>query len=197
MRFDQCAGHCIVSNFWLHGDSHSQILTSTETPSAPTLARSNLIRLSSWLTVMTSLTCCISIVASPPCGSSSFPACRGYVYTAYTSLACVAFATILHFQTLAVCQATTWLVVTRPATGHPSSLLSPAIHQSNFAILAICPHTTILETQLNPFVRDWASEPPWSNNAWQCRWSVLFRATQNMQSRNQSVYSEICHCMLL
>jgi len=31
----------------------------------------------SWLTVMTSLTCCISIVVSPPYGSSSFPAYRG------------------------------------------------------------------------------------------------------------------------
>jgi len=47
MRFDQYAGHCIVSNFRLHRDSHSQILTATKTPSAPTLARSNLIRLSS------------------------------------------------------------------------------------------------------------------------------------------------------
>jgi len=26
MQFDQYAGHCIVSNFWLHRDSHSQIL---------------------------------------------------------------------------------------------------------------------------------------------------------------------------
>ena len=32
----------------------------------------------SWLTVMNSLTCCMSIVASPPCGSSSFPAYRGW-----------------------------------------------------------------------------------------------------------------------
>jgi len=47
MRFDQYAGHCIVSNFELHRDSHSQILTATETPSAPTSARFNLIRLSS------------------------------------------------------------------------------------------------------------------------------------------------------
>jgi len=29
MRFDQYAGHCIVSNFWLHCDSHSQILGKT------------------------------------------------------------------------------------------------------------------------------------------------------------------------
>jgi len=64
-----------------------------------------------------------------------------YIYTAYTSLACVAFATILHFQTLATCQATICLVVTRPAAGHPSSVLSRASHQSNFEILAICPHT--------------------------------------------------------
>jgi len=42
MRFDQYAGHCIVSNFRLHRDSHAQILTAKETPSAPTLARSNL-----------------------------------------------------------------------------------------------------------------------------------------------------------
>jgi len=78
MRFDQYAGQCIVSNVRLHRDSHSQILTATETSSALTLARSNLIRLSSldW-TFMASLTCCISIVVSPPCGSSSFPACRG------------------------------------------------------------------------------------------------------------------------
>ena len=59
----------------------------------------------------------------------------------FASLACVAVATILHFQTLATCQTTTWLVVTRPAAGHPSSVLSRAFHQSNFAILAICPHT--------------------------------------------------------
>ena len=45
MRFDQYVGHCIVSNFRLHLDSHSQISTATEPPSAPTLARSNLIRL--------------------------------------------------------------------------------------------------------------------------------------------------------
>ena len=47
MRFDQCVGLCIVSNFWLDSDSHLQIPTATdlETPSAPTLARSNLIRL--------------------------------------------------------------------------------------------------------------------------------------------------------
>jgi len=31
----------------------------------------------SWLTVMISLTCCISIVVSPTCGSSSFPAYHG------------------------------------------------------------------------------------------------------------------------
>jgi len=121
---------------------------------------------------MTSFTCCISIVVSPPCESSSFPAycgsvlvklCRpvfylwssfashthdicyfqnsdsqlSYMYTAYTSLACVAVAIILHFQTLATCQATT----TRLAAGHPSSVLSQAFHQSNFAILAISPHT--------------------------------------------------------
>jgi len=63
-----------------------------------------------------------------------------YIYTAYTSLACVAFATILQFHTLATCQATTWLVETRPAAGHPLSVLLQAFHQSNFAILAICPH---------------------------------------------------------
>ena len=34
-----------------------------------------------------------------------------------------------------------WLVVTRPAAGHPSSVLSRAFYQSNFAILVICPHT--------------------------------------------------------
>ena len=54
MRFDQYADHCIVSKFRLHCDSHLQILTAKETPLAPTLARSNLIRLSclnwpSWL----------------------------------------------------------------------------------------------------------------------------------------------------
>ena len=47
MRFDKYAGCCIVSNFQLHRDSHSQIPTATDTPSAPTLARSNLIRLPS------------------------------------------------------------------------------------------------------------------------------------------------------
>jgi len=31
-------------------------------------------------------------------------------------------------------------VVTRPVAGYPSSVLSQAFHQSNFAILAICPH---------------------------------------------------------
>jgi len=48
----------------------------------------------------------------------------------------VAFATILHIQTLTTRQATTWLVVTRLAAGHPSSVLSQAFHQSNFASLA-------------------------------------------------------------
>jgi len=47
MQFDQYAGHCIVSNFRLHRDSHTQILTATETPFAPTLARSKLFHLSS------------------------------------------------------------------------------------------------------------------------------------------------------
>ena len=32
-------------------------------------------------------------------------------------------------------------LVTKPAAGHPSSVWSRAFHQSNFAILAICPHT--------------------------------------------------------
>ena len=41
----------------------------------------------------------------------------------------------------ATCQATTRLVVTRQAARHPSSVLSRAFYQSNFAILAICPHT--------------------------------------------------------
>jgi len=43
MWFDQYAGHCIVSNFRLLRDWLSQITTAAETPSAPTLARSNLI----------------------------------------------------------------------------------------------------------------------------------------------------------
>jgi len=38
----------------------------------------------------------------------------------------VAFATTLHFQILATCQATTWLVVTTLVAGHPSSVLSQA-----------------------------------------------------------------------
>jgi len=46
-QFDQYAGHCIVSNFQLHCDSHSQIPTVAETLSAPALARTNLIRLQS------------------------------------------------------------------------------------------------------------------------------------------------------
>jgi len=46
MRFDQYASHCIVSNFPLHRDSHSQISTATEIPSTSTLSGCNLIRLS-------------------------------------------------------------------------------------------------------------------------------------------------------
>jgi len=46
-------------------------------------------------------------------------------------------STTLHFQIPATCQATTWLVVTPPVACHPSSVLSQAFHQSNFAILAI------------------------------------------------------------
>jgi len=42
IRFDQYDDHCIVLNFRFHHDSHSQILTATETSSAPTLTRSNL-----------------------------------------------------------------------------------------------------------------------------------------------------------
>jgi len=38
------------------------------------------------------------------------------------------------FKILATCQATTWLVVTRPAAGHPSSVFLQAFHESNFAI---------------------------------------------------------------
>jgi len=53
----------------------------------------------------------------------------------------VAFATILHFQFLATWQVITWLVVTRTVAGHPLSVLLQALHQSNIAILAICPHT--------------------------------------------------------
>jgi len=58
----------------------------------------------------------------------------------------VAFATILHIQTLATCQATNWLVVTRPAAVRPSSILSQAFHQSNFAILATYMNKTICGT---------------------------------------------------
>jgi len=47
MRFDHYAGHFIVSNFRLHCDSDSQIPIVAETPSALTLARSNLTCLSS------------------------------------------------------------------------------------------------------------------------------------------------------
>jgi len=47
MWFDQYVGHCIISNFRLHRDSHWQIPTVAETASAQTLARSNLIRLPS------------------------------------------------------------------------------------------------------------------------------------------------------
>jgi len=63
-----------------------------------------------------------------------------YIYTAYTWLACVAFATILHFQTLVTCQASTWLVVTRLAADHPSSVLSQAFHQSSYSRW-LCPLT--------------------------------------------------------
>jgi len=56
MRFDQYAGHCIVSNFWHPRNSLLQIPTAAETPSVLTLARSTLIRLPtldcpSWLIV--------------------------------------------------------------------------------------------------------------------------------------------------
>ena len=54
-----------------------------------------------------------------------------YIYTAYTSLACV--ATILHFQTLATCQATTWLVGTK--TGCWSSFVS---FVANFSSVQFC-----------------------------------------------------------
>jgi len=176
MRFDQYAGHCIVSNFRLHRDSYSQILTATENSSAPTSARSILIRLSSldwpsWLLLPAASALSCHLLADHPVSlhivdqhwwklchpvvylwssffSHTHDTCYfqnsgsqlSYIYTAYTSLACVAFATILHFQTLATCQATTWLVVTKPAAGHPSSVLSRAFHQSKFAIVAICPH---------------------------------------------------------
>jgi len=45
--FDHYAGHLIVSNFRFHSDSHSQIPTVAGTPSTPTLARFNSIRLPS------------------------------------------------------------------------------------------------------------------------------------------------------
>jgi len=122
---------------------------------------------------MTSLICCISIVVSPPSGSSSFPAYRGSAlmktmpssllplvfshprrllllklgFSTKLHLHCLHFPRVcglchhLHLQSLATCQATTWLVEIRPAAGHPSPVLSQAFHDSNFAILAICPHT--------------------------------------------------------
>jgi len=57
MQFDQYTGHCIVSNFRLHRDSHVQISTATEAPPTPTLVRFNLIRLAfldwpSWLLLL-------------------------------------------------------------------------------------------------------------------------------------------------
>ena len=52
----------------------------------------------SWLTVITSLTCCISLVASSPCGSSRFPAYRGLalVKTVPSSLLPVVFVCFPH-----------------------------------------------------------------------------------------------------
>jgi len=62
------------------------------------------------------------------------------MHTLYSRL--MAFATALHFQILATCQATTWLVVTRPIAGElfVSFIANLSFHQSNFAILAMCPH---------------------------------------------------------
>ena len=63
---------------------------------------------------------------------------------AYSSLVFVAFTTTLHLQILATCQATRRPVVASKETGCWSSLLSfvgSFFHQSNFAILAIFPHT--------------------------------------------------------
>ena len=63
------------------------------------------------------------------------------MHTLYSRL--MAFATTLHFQILATCQATTWLVVTRPVAGElfVSFVANLSFDQSNFAILAMCPHT--------------------------------------------------------
>jgi len=92
----------------------------------------------------------------------------------------VAFATTFHFQILATCQATTWLVITRVLAGHPSSGLSQAFCWSNFAILAICPHfslvvsfdldlklnyavesiTCLLRANLPPCILHWFYETP-------------------------------------
>jgi len=143
MRSDQYACNCVGLNFQLHRGSHSK--TENSDVSQIQLDSSYI----SWLTVITSLTCCISTIVSPPCEPSSFPAYHGSALVktmpssllplvcicfshpwhllllrlgfpvshsdssdnAYTLLAFVAFATTLHFQILATCQATSWLVV--------------------------------------------------------------------------------------
>jgi len=180
------AGHCIVSNFRLHCDSHSQIPIIAASTSAMTLARSNLIRLPS-LDWPSTLTCCISIVVSPPCGSLSFLAyhmvalaqlkvmpssLQKFTFglhllltpggmtlatsktrilnkatftlpTLYSRVWPLPSSFSFKFLPLATCQATTWLVITRPvaASCHPSSVLSQAFDQFHFAIFDICPHT--------------------------------------------------------
>ena len=159
-----------------------QIPTIVDASSAPTLARSNLIRLPSpfpsldwpsWLlvTAASALWCHLLADHRFPCisriGIGENYAVQSFTYSlhslslassktrilyeshrgnAYTLLPFVAFATTLHFQIPATCQATTWLVVTRSVSRHPSSVLSRALHQCNFAIrpsLAICPHTLV------------------------------------------------------
>ena len=178
MRLVQYAGPCIVSNVQLHHDSHSQILTAMETPSASTLAdptwfvchllidRHDFSYLLHEHCRVTSLQIiqfpCISWMAlvkleiMPSGLSPLFFIC--FSYPCHLLLLKLGFSTKLHLHCLhltRVCGLCHHPPLSNPGnvsghhlagsnkTGCWSSfdILSQAFHQSNFAILAICPHT--------------------------------------------------------
>ena len=161
MRFDQYTSRCIVSNFQLHRDSLSKIPTTAETPSARTLSRSNLMRLStlelpSWLLLPAASALSCHLLADH---RFSLSALVKTMPSSLLLLVCIRFSHPWHFFLLRLgffkkpqrqCLPFTFkfwqrvrppLVITWMVAGHFLSGLRKLFCRSNFAILAICPHT--------------------------------------------------------
>jgi len=84
MRFDQYAGYSVIMHCFELPASLWFSFTNSDSSRNPICFDVSQIQLDScsnfWLTVMTSLTCCISIVVSSPCRSSIFLAYRGSAF---------------------------------------------------------------------------------------------------------------------